>query len=539
VTKEITGKELKYCFEKAAEVLIAHREELNMLNVFPVPDGDTGSNMSMAMIEAVNRLEKLDTDDLTAVAGAIKTGTLMGARGNSGVILSQIFHGFINSVKNKKSLRVKDFIEALDEGRKSAYRAVMKPVEGTILTEIRLLAANTKKNFKGDEDFELFFRDAVSISMDIVQKTQNMLPKLKAAGVVDAGAKGLAYIMKGFYEGISGKMEEIPIHIKETKRKKEPEKGIAILKEPLKFKYCTEIMVKDDIKNTTEEEIRTKIGEFGDSIVIVKSEGIIKVHVHTNHPGAVIEEGVKWGELLKTKIDNMAVQHERVILTENEERKKYGIIVVSAGKGFRRIFEDLGADRVINGGQTMNPSIADLKEALDKIRADTVFIFPNNENIIMSAEQLSKIENSKKIIVVPTSNVQEGIAALVAFDKKLELNDLLENMKNMYKSIKTIAVTYAIRDSKIAGTSVKKGDVVSFIGRKFFGKGKDINDVAYNTVSAVYSNNFEILSIYYGKDVAPDKAKQLKKRVQEKYPAMEVEIYDGGQPHYYYLIALE
>lgn len=536
----IDGKTFKLAFKKATENLIVHKDEINELNVFPVPDGDTGSNMIAAMIEACKNLDTLKVDFLPNVLDSIVKGTLMGARGNSGVILSQIFRGFATPIDKKMEITTQDFSNALDSARKVAYNAVMKPVEGTILTLIRLLSRYAKSNLSDVEDFKEYMVNLCKVADRIVQMTPMFLPKLKQSGVVDAGAKGFYYILEGFKEAVLGNVE---LKTKFTEAK--VEEIVQIAKEEIAFTYCTEFMISsnlpENLLSPKIEDLKVQLSEIGDSIVVVNTDNLVKVHVHTNHPGDAIEKGLALGDLVKSKIDNMKFQHEEILVKQNDKKtKKYGFVFVSPGNGITKIVKDLGVDEVVNGGQTMNPSTMDIKNAIEKVNASTVFVFPNNSNIILATKQAAEMVNEKEVEVIETKTVQQGIASLLVFNEEMNKEEIIEAMKEAIEHVKSISITYAIRDSNYNSTKIEEGDYLIFLDEELVKNGKDLKKMLLEVLEGLDDmDEYEILTLYYGNNVTSEDAEELKRVIEEKYDDLEIEIYEGGQPHYHYLISLE
>jgi hypothetical protein len=524
--KYLDGKTLKNMMIASSNYLFNNKGEVDKLNVFPVPDGDTGSNMAYTMQYAAKELEK-SQDTIREVLDAISKGTLMGAKGNSGVILSQIFRGFSKRLRDTKKITPCDFAEGLKAGVEVAYKAVMRPVEGTILTVCRETAEEAEKICKQVENFEEFFPKIIEAAEKSLENTPNLLPVLKEAGVVDSGGMGFVYVLKGMFEGFKGNKIE-PIEVLE---------GIVTNKqvvEDLRFLYCTEILVKTK-KSYAEAILKEKFGRFGDSLVLVSEEDILKVHVHTNNPGLVLEEGLKIGELIKVKIDNMKIQHESLVSEERKPEKKYGVLVVANGQGVKNLFSELGCDVIINGGQTMNPSTNDILEGIKKINAENILVFPNNKNIIMACEQAKALSN-KKVEIIPTNNFNEAITAIVNIDTEKSLEENVARIKEILSNIKTIEVTYSIRDTQINGFEIKKGDVLGFINDSLESVGKDYNKVAQELIYKALDEDSSLVSIYYGEEITKEKAEELKNSLSVE---ADVEIYFGGQPLYYYVISIE
>lgn len=536
--KNIDGKTMITCFKKGTEILLTHVDELNALNVFPVPDGDTGSNMASAMLEACKNLDLLGSKhDLQNVLEAIENGTLLGARGNSGVILSQIFRGFRQGTKGKKTLKVEDFALSLKSAREIAYNAVMKPVEGTMLTVIRIIANDADKYIS--EDMTEFMEKIWKRSVQVVNDTPKYLKKLRDAGVVDSGAKGFAYIIEGFYRVLNGETS-INLNVENITT------GdiMRISQEDLKYLYCTEVMVKTN-KDVDIDELRNFYSTLGDSLILVNSSGLLKLHVHTNTPGVAIDKALEYGELYKSKIDNMKTQHHQIINipedtnTITKEKKNYGIIAIVDGDGFESIFKSLGVDIVLNGGQSSNPSTAQIKEAVDGINAKNILIFPNNSNIIMAANSVKELEKDKKITVVSTSTIQQGLAALFAFNSQQGLLTNEKQFKEATSSVKSIEITRAVRDSQVQNVEVTKDQYISLLDGNIVAASDSIDDVIFETFEKAGTENSEVITIFYGKEVAEDEANVLFKECQIRYPSLDIELYYGGQPYYHYLISVE
>ena len=522
--KFLDGKALKNIIETSSRYFTNKKDEVDKLNVFPVPDGDTGSNMAYTLNYAAKEVGKA-SDKISDILNSLSKGALMGAKGNSGVILSQIFRGFSKSLINKEKIYTKDFAKALQSGSETAYKAVMKPVEGTILTVARESSEVAVKISESISDFENFLIKVIEAAEQSLLKTPELLPVLKEAGVVDSGGMGYLYILKGMLKAIQGKIVESKALFEET--------GAVIhnLKD-IKYNYCTEILIK--AKKYAVDILKDKFSKYGDSLVVVADDDLIKVHVHTNNPGLVLEEGLKIGELIKIKIDNMKIQHESII-EQTVPQKKYGILAVTNGEGIKNIFMDLGCDVVIEGGQTMNPSTNDIIEGINKINAENIIVFPNNKNVILACEQAKKL-SEKNIYVIPTRSFDEAISAIINIDITQPVDELINNINETIKSVKTIEITYSIRDTKIDDKEIKKGDILGFVDEKFEESGKDYNEVAKKLIENVIDKNSSIITIYYGKDVEKSKALQLKNELNFDG---DIEIQAGGQPLYYYVISVE
>ena len=539
----LDGQLLKKMFINGAYELENNKEAVNALNVFPVPDGDTGTNMSATILSAVSELEKLQDVNIKNVCDAISMGSLMGARGNSGVILSQLMRGFAKYLKTKEVITVKDFAQALKEGVATAYKAVMKPTEGTILTVARETADKAIEIAKREDDFKIFLQKIFEFSNVSLNKTPELLPVLKQAGVVDAGGKGLTLLYLGFYKFFAGEIVE-----KLSKEdKKEQVKYDSIDTVDIKFTYCTEFFIRT--KNADPEVFKEKILSYGDSVVVVGTDELIKVHIHTNNPGLVLEEALKLGELIKIKIDNMKEQHRSItsdtlqeeIKFENkvdDVEKEYGFISIAYGEGFKQIFEELGVDVVIEGGQTMNPSTQDIFEAVKNINARNIFIFPNNKNIILAAEQVKSLTD-KNVIVIPTRSIPQGITAMINFNPEASVEDNKEIMIETLEKVKTGQVTFAVRTTVIDNVEVKEGDFIGLYNGKLINSGENINEVTFRLIDSMIDDQSEFVSIFYGSEISEEDAMIIQNYVKERYSHVEVNIYYRGQPIYYYIISVE
>lgn len=538
MTTSINGAELKGIFLKGSENLLAHRDEINALNVFPVPDGDTGSNMSSTMLEACKYLENLTDTKLKSVIDAIKRGTLMGARGNSGVILSQIFRGFCEGLEKKNRVTVPDFVKALKNAKEVAYKAVLKPVEGTILTVVRMWDEHSKE-LSTLESFEQLFEKLEEIALEAVKKTPSLLPKLKEANVVDAGAKGLYYIVQGFKMYILGDTK-ISLEGVETK----PAEEISIALEEIKFQYCTELIIqtKKKINQNDQKSLESYLYEVGDSVVFFIQDDIIKLHVHTNNPGNVIEKFLIYGDLVKVKIDNMKLQHEHVVSEQysKKERKKLGFVSVSPGEGISKVLKDLGVDEIVSGGQSMNPSMSDILDAVRKANADHVIVFPNNSNIILAAEQAAKVAEKEDInvIVIKTTNIQENIMAMI-YKTGEEVEDVIKSINETIPRTIAASITIAVRDSKYVGEKIKKGEYLGFVGKELVAHHKNLVNVIEKIYNKCKLEEKEILTVFIGSDATPIEQSILEKYTQKKYPNIQMEFLEGGQPHYPFLMMIE
>lgn len=541
--KTIDTALLKQMFKQSNEELKRNIELVNDLNVFPVPDGDTGTNMSLTMQSAIESIDPSKDYTIEILTKEISKGSLMGARGNSGVILSQIFRGFAKGCEGKEELTPEDFAEAISEAATVAYSAVMKPVEGTILTVIRKTGEQIKrfvtKNTTVDETIEY----AIHVAKKALEETPEQLEVLKQAGVVDAGGKGLVCILIGFEHAIKGKElleEEIQTIAKKTEaRIKAPEN--------IEFGYCTEFILRGSVDA---DILKAKIEKLGDSMVFVQSDDIIKIHVHTNNPGIALEYGLEEGELIKIKIENMREQHSHIINGEEKsseheptmavekEKSKFEIISVAIGSGISEIFKDLGVTQIIEGGQTMNPSTKDLLEKIDETNAEHIIILPNNSNIILAAEQAKKLSD-KNVYILPTKSIPQGINSLIEFnwDDDIEIN--LERMNESIENVKTVQVTYSVKDTTFDDVDIKKDEILGVSDGNIVSVGDDLHDITMKTVKTAIDEDTEIVTIYFGEDVEEEVANNLAAEIEELLEFGDVEVYYGGQPLYYYLISIE
>ena len=537
----INGDILLDMFRQASSTLKANKEFVNDLNVFPVPDGDTGTNMSMTFESAVNEMNRFKEISLSEVTEAASNGSLMGARGNSGVILSQILRGFHKGCKGKEVLNTSDFSNALISAADTAYKAVMKPVEGTILTIIRTAADVSVAIAEEHSYFDEFLERVIEESEKALKKTPEMLPVLKQAGVVDAGGQGLIYILKGFYGTIIGeKAKEIETAFQDRLSKQAlpvEDKG------NIEFGYCTEFIVKGT--NLSDERLKEEIVGFGDCMLVVGHEEMLKVHIHTNEPGAVMQKALMHGELIDIKVDNMRYQHNENHYSQElkkkeaeEPMKEYGVLSVAMGQGISEIFSDLNVDKIIEGGQTMNPSTEELLGSIEKINAEKIIILPNNGNIILAAQQAQKISN-KQISIVPTKTIPQGITAMLAFNPDEGIDENILHMNESIKDVKTIQVTYSVRDSVFNDIKINKGDILGIFNGDIVSVGKDINEVAMEVLEKTIDGDDEIVTIYYGDSVEASLAEELLESIEETNSEIDVEIYDGKQPVYHYIISVE
>ncbi len=536
--EKVNGKFMKLAFQKATERLAVHVDELNALNVFPVPDGDTGSNMLATMKEGCKYLDQLGKDkhDLAAVMEAIRNGTLMGARGNSGVILSQVFRGFAMYCEKKRALQPKDVLKMFSTARSVAYKAVMKPVEGTMLTVLRRIDERIQE-IDSVGTIEEVLDLITKVAEETVKETPKLLPVLKEAGVVDAGAKGLYYILQGFRSVAMGD-EEINLEVVTSRN---GEVTVELPVEELRYQYCTEVMVKgeNDFHTGKVNELRFFLENIGDSAVVVHDGAVLKTHVHTNSPGIVIEEILKYGEILKVKIDNMKMQHEHFVEQVVEQPKKYGFVAVSPGHGISEVLRNLGVDQIVRGGQTMNPSTADLKFAIDKVKAEIIFLFPNNPNIILAAKQAAENTKDKQVIIIPTQTVQECISAMMGFDPNEEPKKLEEKFIRAAEYIISLCVTRAVRDAKHNGTKIKKGEYMIMRGKKLVSHGQSLKQAMTRALTALDLRGREIVTIFTGQDAVDAEIDVIKEAIERAVDRVQIDIHEGGQPHYPYLLMIE
>lgn len=544
---KVNGEHLYYMMSNAANKLELQSEYVNSLNVFPVPDGDTGTNMSMTFRAAVKEIEGMDNKNIGEVSKKLAKGALMGARGNSGVILSQILRGISKGLEGKEEAGASEFANALLEGSKSAYKAVMRPTEGTILTIVRT-AGEVAVALKEDNITELM-REVCRESKIMLDKTPEMLPALKKAKVVDSGGMGLLIILQGMQEALENGLKVTtgtPQAVKSSVAK--AQRSETMSEEDIKFGYCTEFIILGDSNHA--EEFKSKVINKGDSLVVVGYEDVIKVHIHTNNPGKVLEEAVKFGELSKIKIDNMREEHREMLEGMYEEEaeteesvaagefKKYAFISVAMGEGMKNIFKDLGVDYVIEGGQTMNPSTQDMLEAIEKLNAEHIFILPNNKNIIMAANQAAEISD-KDIRVIPTKTIPQGITCITMFNPEADVEENTEELKEAMEMVKTTSVTYAVRDTEVDGKEIKEGNILGLVEGKIKEVGEDPYKVAEDLIDSSVDEDSELITIFYGKDCEEEKVDALIEKLEEKYEDLDVQCYKGEQPLYYFIMSVE
>ncbi|MBS6535265.1 DAK2 domain-containing protein [Peptoniphilus harei] len=550
---KINGPLLKEIFKGAVNYLISMKEEVNALNVFPVPDGDTGTNMSLTSKSALKQIESLE-GDFTAgdVSAAAARGALMGARGNSGVILSQLLRGFSEGLEGIDEATTSDLAHAFKKASETTYKAVMKPIEGTILTVGRETADFAIRHYKKAEDPITFLEDVIVEANKSLDNTPNQLQVLKEAGVVDAGGKGLVVLLEGGLKVLKG--EDIADQSEDETLKKKAQKEVQFTEADtsLKYGYCTEFIINTDYEDI--DSFREKISPLGDCLLVVGGGGshLIKVHVHTNDPGIVLQHACELGLLQDIKIDNMRYQHREVLFDDEEvaeakkreeeeeiiEEKDYSFITVSMGEGMTETFKSLGVDFVVAGGQTMNPSTEDLLKGVDKVGGKVIYLIPNNSNIILSAEQARDISN-REIIVIPSKSVPQGIAAMLAFNEEASKEENEENMIEAIGSVVDASVTYAVRDTTINGKEIHKDDIIGIASKDIISSGKTVFDVVTETVDKLMDEDISLVTLFYGEDVKEEDAEEVREAIEEKYPDIDIDVIKGDQPIYYYIISLE
>ncbi len=552
--EKIDGSVLKKAIINAAFILRQNKKIVDALNVFPVPDGDTGTNMSLTMDQAVKELEKISSNNLKKIADAAAWGSLMGARGNSGVILSQLFRGFAQGIPiHKDSITPMELAAAYKSGVDAAYRAVMRPVEGTILTVARETADRMIFEAKRNNNFETILQNTLIYGEKVLEKTPEMLKALKEAKVVDAGGKGLLFLLKGFYEAIKNPNIDLDFSSSEQNLQtiNEEMHHNKELGQEIKYMYCTELFITG--KEIDIESIKSELSNLGDSMIVIGMDELVKIHIHTNNPDKVLSCSLKWGELSKIKIDNMKIQHREIINGSNEDdrenyiehledfkisKKNIGVIAVSQGKGLNEIFKSMGAD-IIEGGQSMNPSTEDILSTVEKNSSDNIIILPNNKNIILTAEQTKSLSN-KNIYVIPTKSIPQGISALLAFNPELSVEENILNMKRNIKNVVSGEVTYAVRDTEWNGNKIKKGDILGIKDGDLLITGKEKEEVIFKLVALMTEGRQDgIITIYYGTDIDDYSIQKTVEILAKKYKDFDIEYYFGGQNLYYYIVSVE
>ncbi len=562
-TTSIDAGMVKEIFLAGAANLEAKKEWINDLNVFPVPDGDTGTNMTLTIMSASKEVSNIETPDMESLAKAISSGSLRGARGNSGVILSQLLRGFTKVIREYDAIDSRVLSLAFEKAVETAYKAVMKPKEGTILTVARGMSEKMTELAPKISDIKKLLGLVIEYGDEVLNYTPELLPVLKQAGVVDSGGQGLMQLMKGAYDALMGKKVDYSNVISESRpaagKETTAAKGIEDVN--IEFGYCTEFIVNIEKKYGEKEEAAFKafLESIGNSIVIVSDDEMVKVHVHTNHPGLAFEEGLKYGSLSRMKVDNMREEHEERLIanaskvagdnkeTEHKEEaeeeeivnEKYGFISVSAGDGLTEIFKCLGVNYVIEGGQTMNPSTEDMLNAIENVHADNIFILPNNSNIILAANQAQSIVEDKNVIVVPTKTVPQGISALLAYSEEAAPEDNFNAMSEEIARVKSGSVTYAVRDTEVDDKVIRQGDIMGIGDKTILSVGQNISEVTKDLIDNLMDDDSELISIYYGNDIEEASAEELAKQIEEAYPDADVELNYGGQPIYYYIVSVE
>lgn len=545
--KQVNGELLAKMFKQSAAALNQNKALVDSLNVFPVPDGDTGTNMSLTMGSAIVEVEKASKAHAGQVAKAMSKGSLMGARGNSGVILSQIFRGFAKGCQDKEMLSSVDLALAIKEASDTAYKAVMKPVEGTILTVIRktgeLALEYTEQEIAIHELLTVLIRRAE----ETLDRTPDYLPVLKQAGVVDAGGKGLVLILKGFLDAVLG--VETAYAVEEVKTS---HAQAELSPEDIHFTYCTEFILKSAIEDVA--VLRSAVEQMGDSMVFVQDEDLVKVHVHTNNPGKALEEALKYGDLMTIKIENMKQQHSSIVEAKHEamkqdapvsvaavksEKAPFGIVSIAMGEGLAQILKDLGVTAIVEGGQTMNPSTEDIIKAIESCDSDVVYVLPNNSNIILAATQAQSILTDKQVFVLPTKSVPQGIACLIQFNAEKAPEANFEQMKEAIGSVKTLQVTYSVRDTVFNGMDIAKDDILGVADGTIIEVGKSVDSVTFSALEKLIDEDSEIVTLYYGEDVTEDSANAMAEKLMAKFDHIEVDVHEGSQPLYYYIASVE
>ncbi len=551
---------LQKAFLAGAKSIELKKDYINELNVFPVPDGDTGTNMTLTIMSAAKEVNRIDNPTIENIAKAISSGSLRGARGNSGVILSQLFRGFTREIQDKDAVNVPTMAKAFERAVETAYKAVMKPKEGTILTVAKAGASKAEEIAGEIEDLVEFCEEVLKAMQEMLERTPDMLPVLKEAGVVDSGGQGLVTVLTGAFEVISGKVLDVEFETKLPVNSSPSGKvdSSNISTADIKFGYCTEfiIMLEKEYNMEIENQFKAYLESIGDSLVVVSDDEIVKVHVHTNDPGLAIQKALTYGSLTSMKIDNMREEHHEKVIKDAQKkaeeqavieaqeakqqpRKEIGFISVSAGDGLSEIFKGLGVDYLIEGGQTMNPSTEDMLNAIEQVNADTIFILPNNKNIILAAQQAQELTEDKKIIVIPSKTIPQGITAVInfVFDKTPEEN--AKFMEESMKNVKSGQVTYAVRDTSIDGKTIKQGNIMGIDDSKIASVGESLKDTTKELIDSMLDENSELVSLYFGEEIKEEDANELANDLMNEHPDIEVEVLYGGQPIYYYMISVE
>ena len=554
--KTINTEMLRKMFLAGAANLEAKKEYINELNVFPVPDGDTGTNMTLTIMSAAKEVSALENPDMVSMAKAISSGSLRGARGNSGVILSQLLRGFTKEIREYQEIDANILAKACDRATATAYKAVMKPKEGTILTVAKGAAQKAAELAETTDDLEVFIPEVIKYAEEVLAQTPEMLPVLKEAGVVDSGGQGLVEVLHGAYDAFLGKeIDYSAIEAGQAPRMVKPDQQTEA---DIKFGYCTEfiIMTEKEFTEKDENEFKAYLESIGDSIVCVADDDVVKVHVHTNDPGLAIQKALTYGQLSRMKIDNMREEHHEKMIRDAEKvaaqqvksseeqkkkepRKPVGFIAVSIGEGMNEIFRELGVDYIIEGGQTMNPSTDDMLTAIDNVNADHIFILPNNKNIILAANQAQSLTKDKDILVIPTKTVPQGITAVISYMPEADVDTNMESMQEAIKNVKTGQVTYAVRDTHIDDKEIHEGDIMGIGDKGILSVGQSVEATAKEMLEHMVDEDSELISLYYGQDVLQEDAEKFAASVEELYPDVDIDLHSGGQPIYYYVISVE
>ena len=550
--KTINTELLQKMFLAGAANLEAKKEFINELNVFPVPDGDTGTNMTLTILSAAKEVKALENPDMVAIAKAISSGSLRGARGNSGVILSQLLRGFTKEIREHKEIDTITLAKACERATATSYKAVMKPKEGTILTVAKGASQKAAELAETTEDLDTFISEVINYAQEVLEKTPEMLPVLKEAGVVDSGGQGLLEVMRGAYDAFQGK--EIDYSAIEASAGTKMVKPSEQAETEIKFGYCTEfiIMLEKEFTAKDETEFKAYLESIGDSIVCVADDDIVKIHVHTNDPGLAIQRALTYGQLSRMKIDNMREEHQERLIKDAEKlaaqqaeakkaepRKEVGFIAVSIGEGMNEIFRELGADYIIEGGQTMNPSTEDMLNAIDQVNAEHIFILPNNKNIILAANQAQTLTEDKDIIVVPSKTVPQGITAIINYMPDADAQTNLEAMIEGIGNVKTGQVTYAVRDTHIDDKEIHEGDIMGIGDSGILAVGQSVEETTKEMLAQLVDEDTELISLYYGQDVQEESAENFAQEIEDLYPDVDVDVHSGGQPIYYYVLSVE
>ena len=553
VLRSINGVMLRKMILNGAKLLDSNKQHVDSLNVFPVPDGDTGTNMTLTIMSAAKEVQSLENADMLTIAKAISSGSLRGARGNSGVILSQLLRGFTKEIREHKEIDAVILAKACERATATAYKAVMKPKEGTILTVAKGISRKAEELAETTEDLEVFIPEVIKYAEEVLAQTPEMLPVLKEAGVVDSGGQGLLEVIHGAYDAFLGK--EIDYAAIEASGGTKMVKPSQQAEADIKFGYCTEfiIMTEKEFTDKNEAEFKAYLESIGDSIVCVADDDIVKIHVHTNDPGLAIQKALTYGQLSRMKIDNMREEHQEKLIKDAEKaaaqqasekkkkepRKPVGFIAVSIGEGMNGIFRELGADYIIEGGQTMNPSTDDMLSAIDEVNADHIFILPNNKNIILAANQAQSLTDDKDIIVIPTKTVPQGITAIISYMPEADVDTNIEALEEAIKNVKTGQVTYAVRDTHIDDKEIHEGDIMGIGDRGILAVGQSVEETTKEMLAQLVDEESELISLYFGQDVLEEDAENFAQEVEELYPDVDVDVHMGGQPIYYYVLSVE